>query len=206
MATVGILLAAGRGHRFDPSGVRNKLLAALPGAEPVPIAVASARNLLAVLPRVIAVVPSDDGAVAAALRAAGCEVTACPAAGDGMGASLTHALRHSLPQASAWVIALADMPFVKPSTVAALCQALDAGAGIALPVCAGRRGNPVAFSNRYLQMLLALEGDQGARAIVRSNPVREVEVGDAGIFEDVDTPSDLEKNVTLPVSEQPGTS
>ncbi|MEG1113919.1 MAG: nucleotidyltransferase family protein, partial [Janthinobacterium sp.] len=26
MSTVGILLAAGRGRRFDPSGVQNKLL------------------------------------------------------------------------------------------------------------------------------------------------------------------------------------
>lgn len=55
MHPVGILLAAGRGRRFDPSGERNKLLQALPGGEPV--VVASAHALLAVLPRVIAVVP-----------------------------------------------------------------------------------------------------------------------------------------------------
>lgn len=53
MTPVGILLAAGRGRRFDPSGTRNKLLQPLPNGEPV--AVASARALLAVLPKVIAV-------------------------------------------------------------------------------------------------------------------------------------------------------
>ena len=188
MTIAGILLSAGRGRRFDSSGVRNKLLETLAG---VPVAVASARALLAVLPRVIAVVAPFDGGVADALRAAGCEVVVCANADTGMAASLVHGVRHSLPGANAWLIALADMPHVAPSTIAALCAAIDAGAGIAAPVLAGRRGNPVAFSALYLPALLALEGDQGARAIVRANPVTEVPVDDPGIFRDIDTPSDL---------------
>jgi molybdenum cofactor cytidylyltransferase len=40
-APVGILLAAGRGRRFDPAGLRNKLLQPLADGEPV--VVASAR-------------------------------------------------------------------------------------------------------------------------------------------------------------------
>lgn len=189
MPIVGILLAAGRGRRFDPSGTRNKLLASLPGD--VPVAVASARALFAVLPNVIAVVPSDDGGVAEALRAAGCDVTVCAEADTGMAASLVHALRHSLPHASAWVIALADMPHVAPATIAAICAALEAGAGIAVPVSGGQRGNPVGFAGQYAQALLALEGDAGARSIVRTNPVTEVVVDDPGIFHDIDSPSDL---------------
>lgn len=189
MPTVGILLAAGRGRRFDPSGARNKLLASLPGN--VPVAVASARPLLAALSRVIAVVAPNDGGVADALRAAGCEVTVCAQADTGMGASLVHALRHSLPQASAWVIALADMPHVAPATITALCEALEAGAGIAVPVCGGQRGNPVGFAGRYQQALLALHGDAGARSIVKANPVTVVMVEDRGIFHDIDSPSDL---------------
>ena len=82
MSTAGILLAAGRGRRFDPSGVSNKLLAPLRSSEPV--VVSSARALLAVLPRVIAVVPVDDGGVADALRALGCDVTVCPSADTGI--------------------------------------------------------------------------------------------------------------------------
>ena len=42
------------------------------------------------------------------LKAAGCDVVVCVNAGDGMGSSLAHAIRHSLPDASAWLIALAD--------------------------------------------------------------------------------------------------
>ena len=192
MDPVGILLAAGRGKRFDPSGARNKLLQALPGGELV--AVASARTLLSVLPRVIAVVP-EDGAVGEALCALGCEVTVCPDAGSGMAASLVHALRASLPASLStthgWLVALADMPHVAPQTVRALAAALAAGADIAVPITGGRRGNPVAFGALHLPALLALQGDQGARGLLKSCPVTEIEVNDPGIFRDIDTPADL---------------
>ena len=190
MTPVGILLAAGRGRRFDPSGARNKLLQALPGGDLV--VVASAHALLSILPRVIAVVPPDDGGVAQALRALGCEVTVCADADTGMAASLVHAVRHSLPDAQGWLVALGDMPHVRPSTIEALCAALAAGAGIAAPACGGRRGNPVGFGREHLAALLALEGDQGARAILKSQPVTQVEVADPGIFDDIDTPSDIQ--------------
>jgi molybdenum cofactor cytidylyltransferase len=190
VATVGILLAAGRGSRFDPTGARNKLLARLPDGAAV--VEASARNLLAVLPRVIAVVPAE-GEAAAVLRALGCDVTVCADAGQGMAASLVHALRHSLPAARSWVVALGDMPFVKPPTIRALCDALGGGAHIAAPVMQGRRGNPVGFDDRYLQELLALEGDQGARRVLMAHPVTQVDVIDPGIFEDIDAVEDLQR-------------
>lgn len=192
MNVVGILLAAGKGRRFDPSGASNKLLAQLDSDEPV--AVASARAMLAVLPRVIAVVSSIDGGVPHALREAGCEVTACLEADTGMAASLVHGLRHSLPVADGWIIALADMPYVAPSTIAALRAALDAGAAIAAPVHRGKRGNPVAFAGAHLEQLLALQGDQGARALLKAHTVTEIEVDDAGVLHDIDTPYDLGKS------------
>lgn len=189
MTPVGILLAAGRGRRFDPSGHRNKLLQPMAGGEPV--VVASARSLLAVLPQVVAVVAPHDDGVAQALRALGCDVTVCPRADDGMAYSLVHALRHSLPAAHAWLIALGDMPHVRESTIRALSGAVAGGAVIAAPVSGGRRGNPVAFGIECLPALLALEGDQGARGILKLHPVTEVVVDDSGIFQDIDLPADL---------------
>jgi molybdenum cofactor cytidylyltransferase len=189
---VGILLAAGRGRRFDPLGQRNKLLQVLPGPGGEPVAVASARKLLAVLPTVIAVVPPNDGGVGALLSAAGCELTVCPDADTGMAASLVHALRHSLSHTpDAWLVALGDMPHVAPSTLSALADALAGGATIAAPVMAGRRGNPVGFGRVHLEALLALTGDQGARRLLQTCPVTEVPVMDPGIFHDIDTPADL---------------
>lgn len=189
MAIVGILLAAGRGRRFDPSGARNKLLQHLPSGDAV--VVASAKNLLAALPAVVAVVGPEGEGVAGALRALGCDVTVCPDADAGMAASLVHAIGHSQLRADGWLIALGDMPHVLPPTIAALARAVEDGNGIAVPVMAGRRGNPVAFGRAHLPALLALEGDQGARQIVKANPVREVDVDDPGIFADIDTAADL---------------
>lgn len=189
MAVVGILLAAGRGSRFDPDGVRSKLMAALPDGTPV--AAASARAMLAALPRVVAVVADGASPLAALLAQLGCEVTVCANAADGMAASLAHGVRYSQPQAHAWVIGLADMPFVQPSTISALAAALGDGADIAVPVCQSGRGNPVAFSAAHRTSLLALRGDQGARALLRTCAVREVAVVDAGIGRDIDLPSDL---------------
>ena len=203
MNIVGILLAGGRGRRFDPSGQRNKLLQ--PAAGCTSVAEASARAMLTVFPRVIAVVPEDDGGVAQVLRGAGCDVTVCAGAGLGMGASLAHAVRYA-HEAEGWVIGLADMPYVDPATMAALRGALEEGAGIVAPFNAGRRGNPVGFGRAYLQHLLALEGDQGARLLLTVHVVTPVAVDDPGIFRDIDTPSDLHNNGTLPLSGQAETS
>jgi molybdenum cofactor cytidylyltransferase len=56
----------------------------------------------------------------------------------------------------------------------------------------GQRGNPVAFGRGHLHALLALAGDQGARSILKNNPVNELMVDDPGILQDIDTPSDIQ--------------
>ncbi len=188
MALVGILLAAGRGKRFDPSGVQNKLLQTLADGDVV--VAASARNMLAVLPRVLAIVRPGDDKVAALLGGLGCEVRVCPDADLGMAESLTTAIEHTRG-AEGWLVALGDMPHVQPDTLRALVATIERGAHIAAPVYEGRRGNPVAFSSYHLPLLLALDGDQGARAILKSHAVSEVIVDDVGVVRDIDTPGDL---------------
>lgn len=186
----GILLAAGRGSRFDPAGTRNKLLQVLPGGSPV--AAASAQALLAAVSRVVAVVRLEDEATACLLRALGCEVVLCTDAGSGMAASLVCGLRQA-QAAPGWLIALADMPYVRPATMAALAAAVaDRDDAIAAPLHAGRRGNPVAFGRAHLPALLALQGDQGARSILKNNPVKEMAVDDPGVLQDIDTPEDIQ--------------
>jgi molybdenum cofactor cytidylyltransferase len=185
---VGILLAAGKGSRFDPTGAKNKLLQPLANGDFV--VSAAAENLLAAVPSVLAVVRPGANAVAAQLRVLGCEVSECPTAEDGMAASLVHAL--SLAEnATGWVIALGDMPYVRPATITALIEAIENGADIALPTYRGQRGNPVAFGRRHLPRLLELRGDQGARSLLKAFPVAEVAVEDAGIVRDIDVAHDL---------------
>jgi len=185
---VGILLAAGKGARFDPSGAEDKLMQKMPGGEAV--AVVAARTLVSALPRVLAVVRPGAEALAVALRETGCQVIDCPTADQGMGASLVCALSQMRASAG-WVIALADMPYMQASTIVAVADALRRDGGIAQPIHQGQRGNPVGFGRRHLPQLLALGGDQGARSLLKMHPVVDVAVDDAGILQDIDTRSDL---------------
>ena len=183
---VGLLLAAGSGSRFGS----DKLLHRLPHG--VPIAVQAARHLLGQIPRVIAVVRAGADESAGALAAEGCEVVVCQEAHEGMGASLACAVR-AAGEAQGYVVALGDMPFVRPSSIAAVCEALAKGALLAAPYFRRRRGHPVGISGRFREELLALRGDEGARGLLQRHAPLLVKVpcGDPGVIRDIDAPGDL---------------
>lgn len=195
MALVALLLAAGRGTRYDPAGQILKLLApATRGAHAgAPLAVAAARTLRAAIGDVVAVVRSADSApqreLHALLRAEGCTLQVCDRADEGMGASIACGVAGSA-LADGWLVALADMPAIAVPTVQAVAQALAAGATTAAPVHRGRRGHPVGFSAALRAELLALTGDNGARAVLAAHPPQPVDVDDGGTLYDVDTPAD----------------
>jgi len=187
----GILLAAGYSTRFGS----NKLLQALPAGAPdagMPMAIAAARHLLEVLPDSIAVLRPRAQKLGRLLRDAGCSTVVCKNAGEGMGTSLAAGVR-AAADADGWVIALADMPFVRPGTIAKIVTAMEQGAAIAAPVIGGERGHPVGFARIFLEVLSSLEGDVGARDILRQHPDRIAlcEVDDPGVLRDIDQPSDL---------------
>jgi len=186
MRIVGILLAGGQGTRF--SG--DKLMAAL--ADGTPVGVQAARNLAAALAETIAVVRPEDATLARALAGAGIDVEPCASAWEGMGSSLAHAVR-ARADAEGWIVALADMPRVRPETIRAVAAALESGAPIAAPLYRGSRGHPVGFSVAYGPHLVRLSGDAGAREIIRNERDRMVllDCDDSGVLADIDTPSDL---------------
>jgi molybdenum cofactor cytidylyltransferase len=68
-----------------------------------------------------------------------------------------------------------------------------AGAVAVIPSYNGQRGNPVVWARRFFPDLLRLEGDAGARALLRSfsEGVVEVPVDKVAVTFDVDTPDDL---------------
>ncbi len=152
----------------------------------------SARHLLAAVPHVVAVVRPDDPALASALGAVGTRVARCANADDGMGASLAHAVR-ATSNATGWVVALADMPWIRPATIARVVAALADGASVAAPFHRGERGHPVGFGKSFYEALATLTGDEGAKSVVAANRDRvvRIDVDDPGILRDVDTPADL---------------
>jgi molybdenum cofactor cytidylyltransferase len=195
-AIVGLLLAAGRGTRFDPSGQSSKLLAAAPAGPQagLPLALAAARTLRAALPEVVAVVrPMDTPAqqeLHRLLRDAGCRLAINDRADEGMGGSIAAGVRAST-DAAGWLVALADMPAVAPATIGAVRDALAAGAISAAPMHQGRRGHPVGFAACLRPLLLALHGDEGARSVLTAHPPLPIAVADAGCLLDLDSPADF---------------
>lgn len=183
---VGILLAAGSASRFGAA----KLLHPLDDGTQV--GVASARGLIETLSRVIAVVRPDDHALHEAFADRGLELVENPQAENGMGSSLATGVK-AAPDASGWVIALADMPWVQAATIRRLAEGLKQGASIIAPVYQGRRGHPVGFSAHWLAELVALSGDRGARKLLvrNANQLEQLETADAGVLIDIDYPSDM---------------
>jgi molybdenum cofactor cytidylyltransferase len=116
----------------------------------------------------------------------------CADAAQGMASSLVCGVRANR-DAAGWLIGLADMPAIPMSAIAGVRDALSAGAALAAPSRAGRRGHPVGFASHYCDELLALQGDNGARRLLERDisSVVEIRIDDAGIFADIDVPGDL---------------
>ncbi len=195
MRIAGVLLAAGRAERFGG----DKLTAPLRHSEGdveagTPLGVAACRQLVAALVETVAVVRPTDARLADLLRNAGARVIPCANANEGMGASLACGV-HATSDADGWVVALADMPWIRSTTIKALGDALAHGADIVAPSYRGARGHPVGFSKRHYAELVALRGDEGARAIVAANraTVALIATDDAAVVRDVDTPAQLDR-------------
>ena len=194
MQLIGILLAAGKGARFGGA----KLLTPLPSASHgvsagTGIGVASCLHLLSALPEVVAVVRPGDSILASQLRAAGARVVECARADEGMGASLACGVA-AAAGADGWIVALADMPWIAPATIALVADAIVAGADIAATTHGlGVRAHPVGFARQHYAALTALTGDEGAKAILTAHrdSLQLIEVVDSGVVRDVDTHADI---------------
>lgn len=185
---VAILLAAGAGTRFGGG----KLLHPLDDG--VAIAAHAARNLAAADLDVVAVVRPGDFPLTDMLEQEGCHVTQCAEAVRGMGYTLAHGVA-AARDVPGWIVALADMPSIRPSTIRDVAAALRSGATIAAPVYRGERGHPVGFSNALRGELLALTGDSGARAVIERHrdAIQLVDCDDPGVLLDIDAKSDLDR-------------
>ncbi|MCG8043946.1 MAG: nucleotidyltransferase family protein [Candidatus Thiodiazotropha taylori] len=183
---IGVLLAAGSSRRFGA----NKLLQPMAGGEPM--GVMAARHLLTAVSRGVAVVRPDDVELSTALSELGYRVVENLQPESGMGESLAVAVTASL-DAGGWLVALGDMPWIKPQTIAKVAERLVKGASLVAPVYKGERGHPVGFATRWGERLVELNGDRGARQLLIDYPsdLELLPVDDPGILLDVDFPEQL---------------
>jgi molybdenum cofactor cytidylyltransferase len=183
-----LLLAAGQSRRFGS----DKLLHVMSyQSERKPLIMHTLSAWLEVFSQVNVVVRDDNAALLDLLSKAAfssrLRLIMSTNAHQGMAASLVSGIE-SNQDADSWLIGLADMPFIKPSVIAASSQALQAGARITQPEYRGRRGHPVGFSARFLPQLLTLTGDKGARDILteHADDIMAIQSPDAGIYQDID--------------------
>ncbi len=184
--TVGVLmLAAGSARRFGS----DKRRALLPDGRS--LLQASADSVLAAdLPLALCLRPGEEDLLQV-LPPRSVLPLYCDSAGEGMGATLAQGVAQLPPWRGA-LIALADMPWIRPRTLLELASLLPED-GLCRPICGGKAGHPVGFGRAYFGKLAELRGDTGARDIVAANRQRLVllECDDAGVLRDVDRVQDL---------------
>ncbi len=114
---------------------------------------------------------------------------------EGMGASLRRAAAELPADCAGVFVFLGDMPRVPHAVLESLAQAVRAGAPAAAPSFDGRRGHPVVIGPELAPQLRRLQGDEGARAILKQlgDRLALVEAPNDGVLFDVDQPSDLDR-------------
>jgi molybdenum cofactor cytidylyltransferase len=185
-----LILAAGSSSRMG----RPKQLLDW-GGRPL-VRVAAETALAARLDPLLVVVGGAQAEVEAALADLPLRLVANPSYAAGQSTSLRVGIAALGPEVAAVVVLLGDQPFMTPPIVERLVAAWQSsGATIVAPSYAGQRGNPVLFDRAVFPELLAIEGDQGARAVLAADPARVTLVAfdDPRPLADVDTPEDYQR-------------
>lgn len=185
-----IILAAGQSSRMRGA---DKLLETVDGqAQLARIADAA---LAADVDHVQVVLPPDADARRAALANRDVAMTVALDAAEGMGASIRAGMAARHPDSDAVLLVLADMPDVTPRALNLLIAGFDPGEGrtiVQATDSTGQPGHPVLFGKRFFEDLSALQGDTGARAVLRAGAAFTVQVATDGLSAttDLDTPED----------------
>ena len=181
-----IVLTAGKSERMGGSP---KALLSFKGRTFLEHVLAAIRD--SGLTNTIVVVGHHRDEIAAALRLP--SLVFNPDYQRGMITSVQAGLRALPPGAKAAGVFLVDQPLIDAETIALLAAEVRPGR-IVLPIHEGRRGHPVFFSSELFDEILGLQPDQGLNSVVRRDRarVREVEVRNAGVLRDIDTPEQFE--------------
>lgn len=116
--------------------------------------------------------------------------------GRGLGSSIRAGIEAVGAESRAVILALGDQPLLSVATVDALVQKyLETGGPIVAPYFQRRRGNPVLFDRKLFRYLKKIEGDRGAKAVIKEQgwKVVRVDVRDPGVLLDIDSEADYRR-------------
>ena len=186
-----VVLAAGRSTRMSTKlGAVNKMLAEI-GGKPL-VRIATEQALASRAKPVIVVTGHERDKVEQALQGLDVRFVHNPDFADGLAGSVKTGISAVPPDSDAAIVCLGDMPQVDSGLIDKLLAAFDPerGALVVVPSIDGRRGNPVVWSRRFFNDLMAITGDIGARHLIGqyAEAVVEVPVAGEAALTDVDTP------------------
>lgn len=94
------------------------------------------------------------------------------------------------------LVSPADLPHLQSETVSNLLRKMiETGAPLALPTFRGKRGHPLAIAPGLIPEIDTLDPNVGLKQLRDRHEAEllEIEVEDAGVVQDVDTPEDYER-------------
>jgi len=114
----------------------------------------------------------------------------------GLGSSIKVGIESLHSDSKAVVLALADQPLVSVATINALVLGyLETGGPVVAPYFRGRRGNPLLFDHKLFPYLKKIQGDRGAKMVIKELgwKVVRVNVKDPGVIQDIDVEEDYDR-------------
>lgn len=185
--TVAVLPAAGASRRMG----RPKLLLPFGESTLVGSVVAALRG--GGVEEIVLVIAAGDEDLRAWAEETGVTVAVNPDPDRGMLSSIQEGVAALGGTDVLLLVSPADLPNLHAETVALLIRRMkETGAPLGLPVHNGKRGHPLAIAPALIPEIGTLDLEIGLKQLRDRHEAEllEVEVGDAGVVEDVDTPED----------------
>jgi molybdenum cofactor cytidylyltransferase len=174
-------------------GKTNKLLSSLNGKPMVAQSVNIAIKSSAIETIVVTGYQSDQ--VRGALSEFSVNFVYNPNYKIGLSSSLKSGINAVSKNTAGALILLCDMPLVTTKTINTLIERFNDknGKAICQPIFKGFSGNPVLWPREFFSNLTNIQGDKGARELIKqySKSVSFVEVNDSGIHIDFNRPDDF---------------
>ncbi len=117
---------------------------------------------------------------------------------DGMLSSIQKGIEATDEKTEAYMIALADQPFIHSSLIESLLKKCENN-GIIIPSYNGRRGHPIIIPAKYRDEIFGLDANIGLRQLIQNHEdeIIYVDVSSDDVIRDMDFPEDYKREIGL---------